>query len=166
MIIPLMTLHKLRVSLRKKLTLGLLFAAGSFAIISSLVRCIIAVTNPAGLSQVMLMLWSAVEECVFALVANGPIFRPLFFRGNDFAGDSNSRNRATGVTRSLHDIYEMTPKDNAVFSVVSSEPHKSAISRGNTIGVLRTVEVSVHTEDIKKLDEDGTSSGSSGHWMA
>ena len=164
MIIPLMTLHKLRISLRKKLTLGLLFAAGSFAIISSLVRCIIAVTNPAGLSQVLL--WSAVEESVFALVANGPIFRPLFFRGKDFAGDTHSRNRATGVTRSLHDIYEMTPKDNGVFSVVSSEPHKSAISRGNTIGVLRTVEVSVQTEDFKKLDEDGTSSHSSGHWMA
>jgi len=87
----------------------------------------------------MVMLWSAVEESVFALVANGPIFRPLFFRGKDFAGDSNSGNRATGVTRSLHDIYEMTPKDNGVFSVVSSEPHKSAISWGNTMGVLLTL---------------------------
>jgi hypothetical protein len=60
----------------------------------------------------------------------------------------------------------MTPKYNGVVNVVSSEPHKSAISRGDTIGVLRTVEISVLTEDIKKLDEDGTSSHSSGHWMA
>jgi hypothetical protein len=177
LIIPLQTLPKLRISMKKKLTLFVLFAAANFAIIAAVVRCVIAVHNPNGLAQVIL--WSTVEETVCTLVANGPVLRPLIFRGKGFASDVTSSHGRTGTGgyhgtyrggggRSNHDIYEMTPKERGVgvVSVVSSEPNKE-IGKAvevNTMEVLRTVEVTVHTEDTKKGD-DGSSYQSSGTWL-
>jgi hypothetical protein len=181
MVIPLWTLPKLRISLAKKLALICLFALGSFAIVASIVRCVISVLDAQSLTKVLI--WSTVEEVVVVIVANAPILRPLFFRGKNFEsnGTSNHGTRGTrGYTTgggTLHDVYEMaSDKTGNTVSVVTAgdQNYKLVASRTarapapttqDTFGVLRTVEVMVHSEDTngkqKKGEEDGSSSNSS-----
>lgn len=81
----------------------------------------------------------------------------------------------------MHDVYEMAPdKAGNTVSVVTTGDHNykklpaprsaraPAPTTQDTFGVLRTVEVMVHSEDTnvkqKKLEEDGSSSNSS-LWM-
>ena len=171
----------------KKIALIGLFALGSFAIIASIVRCVISVIDSQSLTKVLI--WSSVEEVVVVVVANAPILRPLFFRGKNFESSGNtSHHGTTRGTRAyttgggtLHDVYEMAPdKTGNTVSVVtagdasykklaaSKSARNAAPTTQDTFGVLRTVEVMVHSEDAnakrKKLEEDGSSSNSS-LWM-
>src|SRR5436309_3253998 len=98
MVIPLWTLPKLRISLSKKLALGSLFALGSFAMIASIIRCAIAVTDSQSLTNVLI--WSTVEEIVVIIVANAPILRPLFFRGKNFESNTSADVTTYGTGRS------------------------------------------------------------------
>jgi hypothetical protein len=165
MFIPLQTLPKLRISLRKKLALAFLFALGTFAMAASVVRCVVALTDDSN-SLAKILIWSTVEETVAFLVANGPALRPLFLRSNE--GSSNGTgpltDRHTRATQ--HDLYELAPKDHGIVSVVSanSGQQKKGRTFPNTIGVLRTVEVTVDSEYKKKVDRDGESANSS-LWM-
>jgi len=140
------------------------------------------------------IIWATVEEVVAMVVANAPILRPLFFRGKNFES-SASNNVTTGHngTRTytnhggtLHDIYEMT-SDKGIGNTVSvvsagdanfkrsgfprpgdKSARSAAPTTQDTFGVLRTVEVMVHSEEThkkgRKGDEDGSSSNSS-LWM-
>ena len=139
------------------------------------------------------------------IVANGPILRPLFFRGKTFesSGSTHAVTTRAGVYTThhatLHDVYELTPdvKGNTVSVVTAGEANNTngnmggafggpfsggrrgfgdkkaraaAPTAADTFGVLRTVEVMVHSEDVsrpyghKKGEEDGSSSNSS-LWM-
>src|SRR5277367_4139193 len=193
MFIPLWTLPKLRISLAKKLALSALFALGSFAMIASIIRCVISVTDAESLTKVLI--WSTVEEVVAMVVANGPILRPLFFRGKNFESPSSNHlttghNGTLAYTNhggTLHDIYEMTSDKGTgnTVSVVSAgdtnfrtsgfprpgdkkSARSAAPTTQDTFGILRTVEVMVQSEEMhkknRKPDEDGSSSNSS-FWM-
>jgi Fungal rhodopsin domain len=178
MLIPLWTLPKLRISLTKKLSLLALFTLAFFAIIAAVIRCVISVTDSTSLTKVLI--WSAVEETVSMIVANIPILRPLFFRGKNFESSvGNTARLATNRSRytdhqALPDTYELTnDKKGNVVSVVSADAKKTARNAAptaaDTFGVLRTVEVMVHSEDTraghrKGNGEDGSSSNSS-LWM-
>jgi len=163
MIIPLQALPKLRIDLKKKLSLYVLFAAGSFAMVASILRAAMSIKNPASISPVLL--WSTVEETVATLVANGPILKALVFRGQSFGSSNTSTHGTSGYTRdrSTHDVYEMKPKGNGFTSVVTSSKGqgKGDSSCDDTLMVMRTVEVTVQSE---KLDEDASSSESS-RWV-
>jgi hypothetical protein len=168
MIIPLQTLTKLRINLKKKLALTFLFALGTFAMVATIIRCVIALTDTTN-SVAKIMIWSTLEETVAFLVANGPALRPLLLRSSDDSNHSASGFTTGGRTGTHHDLYELAPKDGAFVSVVSAGPNRSGGGfvnggmGGNKIAVLRTVEVSVDTEYAKK-DLDGSSSHSS-NWM-
>jgi hypothetical protein len=188
LIIPLQTLPRLRISFRKKAALLGLFGIGSLAIISSIIRCIVSLTNSD--SPITIIMWSAIEEAMTLTVANIPILRPLLFSGKDFQtnpsgsgslGDFGNRSRSGGR---MHDIYEMT-SDKAVNGVVgvvsagngnysntstitSSVSHHHPSSMGSnaqdTIGVVRTVQVVVESVDIQQQQTrngDASSSKSS-----
>jgi hypothetical protein len=170
MLIPLSTLPKLRLNLKKKLSLVFLFALGSFAVAASLIRTTLFLTN-ATLAEVVL--WSFVEEVICFLVANGPLLRPLFFRGKDFesSGTANNQSALNTGGRSLHDIYEMSPtgKDVGFVSVVSvgnaggKEGKQTRQDRQaeNTVDVVRTVEVTVQSrERNERRFEDDSSQAS------
>jgi hypothetical protein len=152
--IPIQTLPKLRIDLRKKISLLFLFTLGSFAIIASIVRTILFETD-ATLFKVII--WSTVEVVICFLVANGPGLRPLFFRGNNFESSGTYSNRhGVGTGRSTHDVYEMAPKDTGVTCVVSAGDQKGAMERwgdhaDRRPAVTRTVEVTVHSEDTKQI---------------
>jgi hypothetical protein len=164
MYIPMATLRKLRINFRKKLGLLFLFALGSFAVISSIVRAVIIVTDGGNIKTAFI--WSTIEQLVCILVANGPILRPLFFRGKNFESSGTSNNTHTTGLRAgtLHDVYEMTPKETGVVSVVTAgDGVKRQGVRANNIDVVRTVEVKVQESDAKK-DDDRRSSQSS-LWM-
>ena len=167
--------------------------------VASIIRCVISVTDNQSLTKVNI--WATVEETVAMIVANGPILRPLFFRGKNFesTGSTHAVTQRTGVYTTthgtLHDAYELTPdtKGNTVSVVTAGEvaannsqggfggpfaggrrvfgekkARTAAPSTADTFGVLRTVEVMVHSEDVTKnghkKDEDGSSSNSS-LWM-
>jgi hypothetical protein len=168
MIIPLQTLTKLRINLKKKLALTFLFALGTFAMVATIIRCVIALTDTTN-SIAKIMIWSTLEETVAFLVANGPALRPLLLRSSDDSGNSASGFTAAHRTGTHHDLYELAPKDGAFVSVVSAGPNRVGGGGGGFVGggmagskiaVLRTVEVSVDTEYAKK-DFDGSSSHSS-----
>jgi len=158
MLIPLRTLPKLRLSVKKKLSLIVLFALGSFAIIASIIRTVLFLSD-ATLAKVVL--WSFIEEVVCFLVANGPILRPLFFRGNNFesSGATNRQGLHDTSGRMFTDLYEMSPKDIGVVSVVSAGETRPARARQElmrmrshnenlkTVDILRTVEVTVESKE-------------------
>ena len=168
MYIPLVTLRKLRINLTKKLGLVFLFTLGSFAIVSSIVRAVILITDGGNIEKAFI--WTTIEELVCLLVANGPALRPLFFRGKNFesGGSTSVGNTHVNGTHNthhgtMHDVYEMTPHvENGVVSVVTAgNKAKKELGNHHTIDVVRTVEVTV--ESTKK-DDDGRSSQSS-LWM-
>jgi hypothetical protein len=186
MAIPLWTLPKLRISLAKKMALISLFTLAAFAIIASIIRCVISVTNDTSLTKVLI--WSTVEEVVVIAVANAPILRPLFFQGKSFENRASdhgttrgTRSRYTGRGGTYHDAYELaSDKGNTVGVVTSGAvggksaggrklgPRAAAPTAQDTFGVLRTVEVLVHSEDagtkFHNKEEDNSSSNSS-LWM-
>jgi hypothetical protein len=153
MLIPLQTLPKLRISLQKKISLILLFTLGSFAIIASIIRTVLFVKD-ATLAKVVV--WSFVEEVVFFVVANGPILRPLFFRGSNFESSSNNTRPGVAHRRTGHDLYELAHTEGVV-SVVSAGGKRKGEQRE---GVIRTVEVLVKSE--RKSSE----SSENPPWMA
>jgi hypothetical protein len=155
MLIPLQTLPKLRISLQKKISLILLFTLGSFAIIASIIRTVLFVKD-ATLAKVVV--WSFVEEVVFFVVANGPILRPLFFRGSNFESSSNNtRPGAATHGRTGHDLYELAHTEGGVVSVVSAGGKRKGEQRE---GVIRTVEV------IVKSERKSSESSENPPWMA
>lgn len=166
MVIPLQTLPKLRISLRKKLALAFLFALGTFAMAATIVRCVVALTDDSN-SLSKILIWSTVEETVAFLVVNGPALRPLFLRGKDGSSHGTSNFNDTGLPRrtTQHDLYELAPKDNGVVSVVSANHNQTRGTFANSkIAVHRTVEVTVDSAYGKKVSGDATSSNSS-LWM-
>lgn len=158
MIIPLQSLSKLKIGFGKKLSLYVLFAAGSFAMAASIVRTTMSIKQPNSIAPVIL--WSVVEETVVNVVANAPMLRVLVFPGQNFASSHHS---TTGYTRerSTHDRFEMNPKSNLV-TVVSSPGANDipAVDKDTkNSDVLRTVEVRVENHGLK--GEDGSLSETS-----
>ena len=94
MIIPLSSLHQLRISRRKKIALTFLFALGTFAIISTIIRAIIAIADPTSVSKIMI--WSDIEVTVSFIVANGPALRPLILCGP--CGSSHESDEERGAS--------------------------------------------------------------------
>jgi hypothetical protein len=113
--LPLPTVRKLRVSLKKKLSIGFLFTLGFFAIITSIVRTILFL-HDATLFKVIV--WSTVETVVCFLVANGPGLRPLFFRGADF--ETSSSTNVIPHKRGSVPKYDMNPQEKGVVTVVTA----------------------------------------------
>lgn len=162
MAIPIGALPKLRINLKKKISLYLVFAAGSFAIIAAIIRTVISVQNlrnPLTISSALL--WGTVEEAVATLVANAPILRVLVFGGQRFATTSGSRTTGHGTRgRPMRDTYEMTTKQKGVTAIVSSARGQDnpGVPHENSAVVMREIEVKVETEDVKVVDEDTSSS--------
>jgi hypothetical protein len=148
MLIPLRALPKLRIDWKKKLTLIAVFALGSFAIITAIVRCVLFVGNA---TVTKVFLWSVVEQVVCYLVANAPALRPLFFR-ESFQSRGSSLEPYN--TRSQHEVYELTPGTMAQISVGKRHFVRHPTARaGDIVQVERTVKVTVHEseshEDLK-----------------
>jgi hypothetical protein len=149
--LPLPTVRKLRVSLKKKLSIAFLFALGFVAIVFSIVRTILFL-NDATLFKVIV--WSTVETVVCFLVANGPGLRPLFFRGADF--ETSSSSNVIPQKRSSMPQYDMNPQEKGVVTVVTANLERTNNPMGglqnccaDTVSILRTVEVTVESEDSR-----------------
>lgn len=141
MLIPLRTLPKLRINWRKKLTLIAVFALGSFAIITAIVRCVLFVGNA---TVTKVFIWSVVEQVVCYLVANAPALRPLFFRESF---ESRGSSLEPYSTRSQHEVYELTPGTMAQISVGKRHFVRPTGRVGDIVHVERTVKVTVHESD-------------------
>jgi hypothetical protein len=176
MAIPLWTLRKLRISLSKKIALGSLFALASISIMASIVRCVVSVDSSTDLAQVLI--WATVEEVVAMIVANGPILRPLFFRGKSFDGSAST----TGGTRQWNDtaapdVYELAGAKMGATNGFVKKPFVRPVARSaapsarDTMGVLRTIELMVNDDGKGKrnrsgdVEDDARSSESSELWM-
>jgi hypothetical protein len=178
MAIPLWTLRKLRISTSKKIALGCLFALASFTIIASIIRCLRSIFSSTDLGIVLV--WATVEEVVAMIVANGPILRPLFFRGKHFDGSGNSGNRLNEGT-AAPDVYELATAKNdglATNGVYPKKPFVKPVARSaapsarDTMGVLRTIDSMLNSEGgekrNRKVGEDDDvrrSSESSELWL-
>jgi hypothetical protein len=130
--IPLQTPPKLGINLRKKISLIVLFAFGTVAIVAAIVRCILFVRNA---TLIEVLTWSGIEQAVCSVVTNTPLLRPLFFRGKHF--ESTEGHGVPSGARP-HDIYEMGPKDTGFVSVAAMREEDAL--RPAT-GVLQKVEV-------------------------
>lgn len=183
MIIPLSTLHHLRISRSKKIALIFLFGLGTFAIIASIVRGVIAITDPTSVSEICI--WSSIEVTVSFFVANGPSLRPFIKRGpcgSSQDSDEGPRGPATsqssrGGTSGPDSFNGIALKTSNVVTVVGGvedavekglNPSAEASNRGSEISVLRTVQVSIDHADVEdfesfKTDLSTTASNSSSH---
>ncbi|KXT07693.1 hypothetical protein AC578_10247 [Pseudocercospora eumusae] len=89
--IPFPMLWKLRISIRKKITIGLLLSSGIFAITAAIVRiCKTFDTNPSALT---INCWGVRETIASIAAVNAPILKPLFqrkFWSRDFSMSSSS----------------------------------------------------------------------------
>src|SRR6202011_4486043 len=110
-------------------------------------------------------------EAVCFLVANGPGLRPLIFRGKSFessGGDSegvHKRRAGLNTGQSYHDVYELS-KDIGVTSKVTAGDENAgsgfpAVRVADAAGVLKTVEVTVQSEEHKEDRSEASSSHSS-----
>ena len=164
LIIPLSILPKLKIGLKKKLSLCVLFAAGVFCMIAAIMRMIMPMIHINSIAPVLL--WSTVEEAVVILVANAPMLRVLFWSGKNFAsvtGTSRHANTTLGGRdhTTLQDSYELaTSKGTGVVGIVTSP--KDRFIADDPKAVLCSVEVNVET---KTIDEDASTTKSS-NWAA
>ncbi|KXH69038.1 hypothetical protein CSAL01_07480 [Colletotrichum salicis] len=76
MYIPIPLLWRLQTTLQKKLAFGLMFCAGFFIIICTLLRCIICLSTPERLD--LGLNWSIRETVVAIICTNAPSIKPLF----------------------------------------------------------------------------------------
>ncbi|TIC99567.1 hypothetical protein CH35J_005050 [Colletotrichum higginsianum] len=76
MYIPIPLLWRLQTTLKKKLAFGLMFCAGFFIIICTLLRCIICLQTPERLD--LGLNWSIRETVVAIICTNAPSIKPLF----------------------------------------------------------------------------------------
>jgi hypothetical protein len=176
MAIPLWTLRKLRISISKKIALVSLFALAFITIIASIARCVRAIVSSTELGIVLI--WATVEEVVAMIVANGPILRPLFFRGKHFDGSENSGNRQNEGT-TAPDVYELAAAKNDGLATNGMYPKKpfvrpvarsAAPSARDTMGVLRTIDSMLNSDGGEKRNRKGDedirrSSESSELWL-
>ena len=109
MLLPLRLLWTLRISLKQKLGLGVLFSLGSIVIAFALFRLsqVSKATSNIKLDPtteadgpIILALWSVIEAAVAVLVANLPAFRSLLTnRGN--AQSTSDRNKISAYTTAI-----------------------------------------------------------------
>jgi len=161
MIIPLSSLTKLRIGIKKKISLYLLFTLGAFAMVASVLRAAMSMSNSTSIAPVLL--WSIVEEAVATLVVNGPILRVLVFKGQNFGSSSGPSRDTRGYTRdrsTCQDPYEMSNRLGKVTTTVSAD---GLIEGGEHGGVIKTLEVSMHSEQVKEVIDDGSSSEETFH---
>lgn len=165
--IPLWSLRQLKINNKKKLALYGLFAAGLFAIVAALMRMVMYIVQPGTISPVLL--WSTVEETAGFLVANAPAVRVLFFKGRAFfTSNATSMNASAMNTsqfsrhdRTNHtghipdDDFEMLPKQGGIVGVVTSP--RGSLPKSDLKGVLKSVEVNVHSESLKHDSESSSS---------
>jgi hypothetical protein len=149
MIIPLSSLPKLRIGIRKKISLYLLFTVGCFAMVASIMRTVMSLINTTSIAPVLL--WSVVEEAVATIVVNGPILRVLVFKGQNFESSSVPSRDTRGYTRDRstgNDRYELHSVGKVTTTVSSGRLGREEYEGG----VIKTVEVSVNSE-VKEVDD-------------
>ena len=134
MIIPLSSLHQLRISRRKKIALTFLFALGTFAIIATIIRAIIAIADPTSVSKIII--WSDLEVTVSFFVANGPALRPLILCGPcGSSHDSDQERGASGYPQYSSGASEKVFPSASVRSGISemSDSFDAMMRNGGTI---------------------------------
>lgn len=115
------------------------------------------------------------EEVVAMIVANGPILRPLFFRGKNFDGSGNSGRLNEGTN--APDGYELAAKgDGSMNRVVPKNVFVKPVARSaapsarDTMGVLRNIDSMLNSEGGEKRsrkvgEDERRSSESSELWL-
>jgi len=114
-----------------------------------------SISNPLSIAPVLL--WSVVEETVATLVVNGPILRVLIFRGQSFASSSGHDTR--GYTRDRSTAsgpYELRQGKSFMTVVEAGQDYDSTEELHD--GVMKTVQVTVLTEDAKVKDDNSSAS--------
>ncbi|KAF4435203.1 Kinesin-like protein [Fusarium austroafricanum] len=87
MALPIPVLWKLQIDIRRKLMFGLMFCAGFFIIICTLLRCIICLNMPERLD--LGLSWSIRETVVGIICTNAPSIKPLLTGRNHSTNDSS-----------------------------------------------------------------------------
>jgi hypothetical protein len=170
MFIPLSFLPKLKVGLKKKLSLCALFAVGVFCMVAAVMRMVMSLIDIASISPVLL--WTTVEEAVVLMVANAPMLRVFFWRGQSFASVTETSQLVTttfGTGRdrtTIYDDYELSSTRSGVVGMVTSpKAHGDRFVADDPKAVL-CIEVNVETIDVKTIDEDASTTKSAELWTA
>ena len=164
MVIPLSFLPKLKVSLKKKLSLTGLFAVGVFCMVAAVMRMVMSIIDITSISPVLL--WGTVEEAVVLMVANAPMLRVFIWRGPNFlsvTGTSHHVNTTVGNRdrTTVYDAYELSSAGSGVTGTVTSpKDQRGGFVADDPKAVLCSVEVNVETVDVKTLDEDSSTTRS------
>jgi hypothetical protein len=143
MIIPLSTLTHLRISVLKKVALCSLFALGTFVIIATTIRAVVALKRPVSISR--LLIWSAVEVAVAFIVANAPALRPLLPWGRDESAQCSPDANDDGDQRRL-ELYGVMTKSSVIVTVEAGTPDDERMLDGGEITVMRTVQITVDAD--------------------
>ncbi|KAF5724205.1 kinesin [Fusarium mundagurra] len=143
-LIPIPLLWRLQTTIKKKLTFGLMFCAGFFIIICTLLRCIICLNSPTRLD--LGLSWSIRETVIGIICTNAPSIKPLFHRRKPATNSSsNSTGLVTfGATGRSHKMSRMQRIPDEA-GVGSQEYIIDPISGGNQTVVYADDRSSDHT---------------------
>ncbi|KAK7413336.1 hypothetical protein QQX98_007779 [Neonectria punicea] len=147
--IPLPLLWGVNISLRKKLTLMILFSGAIFVIMAATIRAVVILT--AGLDGAISgSAWACRETFVSIIVTNLPIIQPLIRRGASKIGLSALFSRTSPTTRESHQL-NSNPTTGSKFN--------TSRKRGASRHPISDAQVTAWASDehILPEDEDGKS---------
>ncbi|PNS20109.1 hypothetical protein CAC42_5559 [Sphaceloma murrayae] len=78
LIIPVILLYQLKISLKKKLVIGIILSSGIFVIIAAIIRAVLSLSPSATAKDINS--WGVRETIIGVFTVNVPILRPLFKR--------------------------------------------------------------------------------------
>ncbi|KAH9906912.1 hypothetical protein F4778DRAFT_778344 [Xylariomycetidae sp. FL2044] len=166
--IPLPMLLQSTLSLRRKLSLGILFSSGVFVMTCSIVRAYYSLANIESLT--VALGWASREILVAAIVVCAPSIKPLVSQakkrltGNYGSGGSNSWKSGDGSRHGLSRINNSAARDpENITTVVAGGPSRSPTYKlSNGIGWSQRGESQDHINAIVDGDDKSTSSGGGG----
>ncbi|KAF6801017.1 hypothetical protein CSOJ01_12066 [Colletotrichum sojae] len=161
MYIPIPLLWRLQTTLKRKLSFGLMFCAGFFIVICTLLRCIICLQTPERLD--LGLNWSIRETVIGIICTNAPSIKPLFpSRHTGSTSTSNPTGLVTfGGTGSnnkrsrLREDHEQIPDDGSV----GSQEHIVGGTKGAGNQTSAFADDSTDQTDDRSLEDSGRYKG-------
>ncbi|KAH7110468.1 hypothetical protein EDB81DRAFT_672046 [Dactylonectria macrodidyma] len=133
MYIPIPLLWRLQTTIKRKLAFGLMFCAGGFIILCTLLRCIICLHTPERLD--LGLSWSIRETVIGIIATNAPSIKPLFpSRRKGSTNPSNPTNLVTYGGSGSHQLSRVIGRHHKIPDQMSAGSEERIVqSKGGSV---------------------------------
>ncbi|KAF2221192.1 hypothetical protein BDZ85DRAFT_302523, partial [Elsinoe ampelina] len=154
LVIPVILLYQLKVSLSKKLVIGLILSSGVFVIIAAIIRAQLSLGNAPTAANINS--WGVRETVIGVFTVNVPILRPLFRRSFWTTGAYNPQSSSKRSANATGPSQHATASHRAPTSTVND--WKDDIEKGQALTdadatIIKSSQV-VHTIHVQEEDEE------------